>query len=106
MPVLPQEIWYQPLPTFTGSSKFIVMFASCAICASLAAGEVPNISGGKSPVGQLVVGEEVLRGAGEPTTKFPPFESVSLQPLCVRKSAEVLSNPGAGPAPSKQLGAP
>src|SRR6266542_3488769 len=76
------------------------------MCASFAAGEVPKISGGKSPAGQILVGEEVLRGAGDPATKFPPFESVSLQPLCVRKSAVTSSSPGAAPAPSTQFAVP
>src|SRR3989442_13345656 len=82
------------------------MLASCGMWASFADGEVLKISGGKSPVGQIFVGEDVLRGLGVPATKFPPFESVSLQPACVRKSAVALSRPGAAPAPSKQFAVP
>src|SRR6185295_15498955 len=71
-----------------------------------ASGEVLKISGGKSPVGQTFVGDALLRGAARPAVKFPPFESVSLQPRWVRKSAVRLSSSGAGPAPSKQFAPP
>src|SRR5882724_5356758 len=79
-PVVPQDIWYQLPETLTGSSKFIVIFESSGIWVWLAPGTVLNISGGKSPVGQIVSALDVFRGFGAPAVKLPPFESVSLQP--------------------------
>src|SRR5258706_13392967 len=93
---LVQEIWNQLPVTFTGSSKLIVMFPSLGTCVSLFAGEVANISGSKSPTGQTVIAVELLRGFGDPVKKFPPFESVSLQPRCDLKSAVTFSNPWDG----------
>src|SRR6185503_2023513 len=52
---------------------------------------------------QLFVGDELLRGLGEPTEKSMLLLSESKQPPRLRRAAVVLLKLPVGPAPSKQL---
>ncbi len=102
-PLVPQALEYQPLETFTGSLKLMVMFASRATPVAPFAGSVLATAGAFSTE-QRNAGVALLRGLGAPAEKSAALLSVSAQPFSARRAAVVFVRAGAGPLPSKQFG--
>ena len=98
-PVVPQEMAYQLLVTFTGSLNVIVTLESRATPVVPGAGIDELTVGAASPM-------MLLRGLGVAAAKSALLLSVSMRPSSRRKAARVELKVGAAPAPSKKFALP
>ena len=89
-----------------GESGSVPVFTDQRSTPQLGVGVGEGIGLGDGDAPQLIAGEELLRGFGEPVPKSELLLFVSVQPLLILKTAFVLLGALVALLPSKQLALP